>query len=241
MDRGDSGVKSWSLKRLLEAAPLLGWAAVFWTLLLTGRTQLYLASRVDWLVKVGAVGFTALAIARLATGRSRRRERPRPMDLVRTGIVVAPVVFTLAVPPTVLGSFAVTRRSVATGGVVTTDPQDLEDGDLSLVDVAGATRERAAMQALAQRAGDEVSFTGFVTKDPQDGADEFDLNRFLVVCHVGDALNISVHVVQAPPGEVKQDQWVRITGALYPMGDDVIVAASELEKIAKPDQPYLYP
>lgn len=232
--------KRFSVPRLLNALVLGAWATLFWILMLTGRTSLYLAARVDWLVEVGAIGFTLLALGRLLTARAYGVQRAGPRDAARLGLVALPVVLTLALPTPSLGSFAVSRRTVAAGGFVAA-PEDISSGDLSLVDVAGATRDREAMRTLTRRAGDEVSFVGFVTHDSNQGADEFFLNRFLVVCHVGDALNVQVRVVGAPPGTVKADDWVHVSGKLYPLGREVIVDADDVEVIDKPKRPYLYP
>lgn len=232
--------KNWSQRRLANALVLGAWATLFWTLLLTGRTSLYLAARVDWLVTVGAVGFTLLALGRLVTARSHDTQRVGARDAARLGVVILPVVLTLALPSTSLGSFAASRRTVATGAFAAA-PEDISSGNLSLMDVAGATRDQATMRTLTRRAGDEVSFVGFVTRDSSQSADEFTLNRFLVVCHVADALNIQVRVVGAPPGDFKSDDWVHVNGKMYPLGSEIIVDATEIEGIDKPKHPYLYP
>jgi uncharacterized repeat protein (TIGR03943 family) len=97
------------------------------------------------------------------------------------------------------------------------------------------------MKALVQRAGTEVSFVGFVARDSSMPADEFMLSRFLVSCCVADALSIQVRVVGAPPGQFGEDDWVRVTGAMYPLGREVIVDASAVESVPRPKRPYLNP
>ncbi len=97
------------------------------------------------------------------------------------------------------------------------------------------------MKALVQRAGSEVSFVGFVARESGMPADEFMLSRFLVSCCVADALSIQVRIVGAPPGELAEDDWVRVTGALYPLGREVIVDAAEVVSVPRPKRPYLNP
>ncbi len=97
------------------------------------------------------------------------------------------------------------------------------------------------MRALVARAGEEVSFTGFVARDQGMPADEFQLSRFVISCCIADALAVQVRIVDAPPGELKEDQWVRVTGLLYPLGSEVVVTATSVEKVAKPEHPYLSP
>ena len=72
-------------------------------------------------------------------------------------------------------------------------------------------------------------------------ADEFLLTRFLISCCVADALTVQVRIVDAPPGEFKQDQWVRVTGRIYPLGREVLVDATDVVGIARPERPYLTP
>lgn len=97
------------------------------------------------------------------------------------------------------------------------------------------------MEALVRRAGTEVTFTGFVTRDSATPADEFVLTRFLISCCVADALSVEARVVGAPPGEFENDQWVQVTGNFYPLGREVIVDATDVTKVPRPKKPYLNP
>jgi uncharacterized membrane protein YcgQ (UPF0703/DUF1980 family) len=56
-----------------------------------------------------------------------------------------------------------------------------------------------------------------LSADSSDGADELRLNRFLISCCPGDAVNVSVRVVNAPTGQFKEDDWIRVTGKVYPI------------------------
>lgn len=236
-----TGRKSWSPVRVLSAAALAAWAALFWFLIVTDRTSLYLSSRTDWVVPVGAIILTIATLGRLA---SSRVENPEPMnrkEIAGLALIMVPVVTVLSLPPASLGSFAASRRSSLTSGSFVSSAEDIESGELSLVDVSGATRSRDAMRALVQRAGDTVSFTGFVTRDSTTPANEFVLTRFLISCCVADALSADVRIVGAPPGKFKEDQWVRVEGAMYPLGREVIVDATEIVGVERPERPYLNP
>ena len=235
---GEAGV---SPARALGAVTLAAWCGLFWFLLLSGRTALYLSSRTAWVVPVGAGILTVAVIGRLASLRVPRPEALRARDAWGMGLVALPVVVVLALPPASLGTFAAARRSNLTGGAFVSSPEDIDSGELTLGDVAGALRSREAMRALAARAGTEVTFVGFVTRDASMPADEFVLTRFLISCCVADALSVQVRVVGAPPGRFKNDDWVRTTGNVYPLGRDVIVDASEVVGVPRPRQPYLNP
>lgn len=227
----------WSPLRIATGVVLGAWAALFWFLIGTGRSALYLSNRTAWVVPVGAVVLTLAAAGRLATARS-----PAPEPLSRRtawwlGLILLPVVLVLALPPAALGSYAASRRSAVAAGIVPT--QDLSSGRLTLVHVAAAMWSPDARKQLVSRAGQQVSFVGFVTRRPGMAADEFVLTRFLVSCCVADALSVQVRVVGAPAGRFAEDQWVRVTGSLYPLGRDVLVEAGRVEAVPRPEHPYL--
>jgi putative membrane protein len=229
-----------SVRRITTGGLLAVWAATFWWLLLTHRSSLYLSNRTAWVIPLGAVLMTIAAIGRLASARTAHPEPARGRDLGAVALLLVPVVVLTASPVTSLGSFAVDRRASFASAFVSSS-EDIATGDLSLADVAGATRVPELMNALVGRAGSEVSFVGFVDRDADMPADEFMLTRFMISCCVADALTVQVRVTSAPPGEFQPDDWVRVTGALYPVEREVIVDATEVEAVPRPENPYLNP
>lgn len=224
--------------RVLSGAVLSLWAGVFWFLLFGGRTAYYLSSRTGWLASVGAVTFTVAAIGVLWVGG---RERVQKHDLGLAAVLVVPALTLLLLPPLTLGSFAATRRSaVGARGSVAASSVDLSKPDISLGDIF-ALSYTGRLSDLEQVAGNEYSFTGFVSKSDSDGADEFRLNRFLISCCPGDAVTVTLRIVGAPAGRFRPDDWVRVTGALYPIGKEVVVDAALVTPVARPDSPYLNP
>ena len=228
----------WSASRLAQAVALGSWAGLFWFLLLSDRTSLYLSSRTAWVVPVGAITLTIATAGRLWTARA-----PRPAPLSRraawgVGFVLLPVAAILALPPAALGSYAASRRSLASG-LVTSAPDLEAGGQVTLAAVAAAGWSEDARRSLVRRAGSQVSFEGIVTRRDGQAADEFMLTRFIVSCCVADALSVQVRVVGAPPGRFNEDDWVRVDGSFYPVGKEVVVDASEITPIAQPDDPYL--
>jgi putative membrane protein len=229
-----------SARRIATGFVLAMWAASFWWLLVTDRSSLYLSNRTSWVIPLGAVLMTVAAVGRFASARTSHPEPVRPSDLWGLALLLVPVVVLTASPVTSLGSFAVDRRASFASAFVSSS-EDISTGDLSLADVAGATRVPELMNALVGRAGSEVSFVGFVDRDPDMPADEFMLTRFMISCCVADALTVQVRVTSAPPGEFQPDDWVRVTGALYPVEREVIVDATDVEAVPRPEDPYLNP
>ena len=233
--------RSWSPARVFSAVALAAWAGLFWFLIFTDRISLYLSSRTAWVVPVGAILLTIGALGRFV---SSRVEQPEPMSrrqIAGIAFMLIPVVTVISLPSASLGSFAASRRSSLTSGSFVSSAEDIAEGELTLIDVSGATRSREAMRALVQRAGEQVSFTGFVTRDSSTPPTEFVLTRFLISCCVADALSADVRVVGVPPGEFKEDEWVRVEGAMYPLGREVIVDLSEITPVPRPKNPYLSP
>ena len=233
--------RSWSARRVATTIVLATWAFLFWFLIIDDRTSLYLSSRTAWVVPVGAVILTIATVGRFASARTSMTEEVTRRDALTYAVLVMPVVVVLALPPASLSSFAATRRSSLTGAGFVSNPADVATGDLSLADVAGAVRTDEGKRALATRAGEDVDFVGFVTREEGMPADEFVLTRFMISCCVADALSVEVRVAGAPPGRFKEDEWVRVEGQIYPVGHDVVVDASSVTKVPRPDSPYLNP
>lgn len=233
--------KTWSVSRLVTAAMLLVWAGAFWYIIATDRVGFYLASRTGWLAPVGAVTLTLAGLGRLLSARAPHHEPVSKGQLVNLTVVAVPALALVLMPPITLGSYAAERRDTSVkGAYVAVSGRDLSRGDLTLTDVFSLTYN-GELDQLAARAGSASSFTGFVSRDPGAPADEFTLNRFMISCCPGDAVNVQVRIVGAPPGEFKSDEWVRVTGGIYPVGEQLVVDASEVVAISRPKRPYLNP
>jgi uncharacterized repeat protein (TIGR03943 family) len=226
-----------SAPRMASGLALGAWAGLFWFLWMSGRTSLYLSSRTSWLVPVGATLASLAAIGRLVTVRTQRTETLGARETWTIGLIVAPVVLLLTLPPVTLDSFAVGRRSSASG---VGSSARVVSGPIDLVDVAAARAVIDAEAALRARAGERVSIEGFVTEQAGE-ADRFQLTRFVITCCVADATISYVTVVDAPPGTFHTDEWVRVQGPIYPLGSEILVQAESIEQIAPPDDPYLTP
>jgi uncharacterized membrane protein YcgQ (UPF0703/DUF1980 family) len=47
--------------------------------------------------------------------------------------------------------------------------------------------------------------------------------------------------VNVTPGQFSDEDWVRVQGTIFPLGREVIVDASDVAAVERPDQPYLTP
>lgn len=229
---------SWSASRIAGALVLGAWAALFWFLFASGRDAFYLSTRTAWVVPVAAVLLTAGAVGRSVASRTPSPEPVARREAIVMAVLVVPVVLIAFLPPATLGSFSAGKRSTFAGtGVVASS--DIGAGELTLVDVAAGQTSKEGERALAARAGEAVSFVGFVTRYDGTPADEFLLTRYVVTCCVADATVAQVRVVSVPAGAFTTNQWVQVDGTIYPVGREVIVDASSIVEVPRPDRPYL--
>jgi uncharacterized repeat protein (TIGR03943 family) len=229
----------WSPVRVAGTVVLGAWAALFWFLLASGREAFYLSTRTEWVVPVAAVLLSVATLGRLASARVTRREPFRNRELAIMIAMVVPVLLITILPPATLGSFSAGKRSAVAGARFSGVAGDIATGDLTLVDVAVAQTTPEGERALAKRAGETVTFVGFVTRYDGTLADEFLLTRYVVSCCVADATVAQVRVVNVTPGAFEDNEWVEITGTIYPLGREVIVDASTIRDVPRPERPYL--
>jgi putative membrane protein len=229
----------WSPVRVAGTVVLGAWAALFWFLLVSGRDAFYLSTRTEWVVPVAAVLLTIAALGRLASARAMQPESLRSRELGVMIAMVVPVLLIAILPPATLGSFSAGKRSAVQGASFSSQAGDIATGELTLVDVAGAQTTPEGERALAKRAGERVDFVGFVTRYADTPADEFLLTRYVVTCCVADATVAQVRVVNVTPGAFHDNEWVEVVGAIYPLGREVIVDASSVREVTRPDRPYL--
>ena len=233
--------RRWSPSRVAGAAVLGAWAFLFWFLLFSGRDALYLSTRTNWVVPVAAVLLTAATVGRLASARVSTSEPLRAREAWIMGMMVVPVVLVLVAPPATLGTFSAGKRSEFAGSGFAASASDIGDGELTMVDVAAAQTTPEGERALSARAGEVVTIVGFVVRRDDTPADEILLTRYVVSCCAADAAVASVRVVNVTPGEFEPDDWIEVTGPIYPLGREIIVDAEQVVQVDRPDRPYLTP
>lgn len=229
----------WDPGRVAGAGVLAAWAGLFWFLLATDRVGLYLSGRTSWVVPVGAVLLTLAAVGRLAAARVTTPALMRRREAIILALMVAPVMVITALPAASLGTFSAQRKSTDAAGYWTQFGAFSESSSTSWPLIAAARFTPEGKRILAARAGEEAAFTGFVSRVSGTSSDEFLLTRFVINCCVADAAIIQIRVVDVPAGSYVTDQWVEVTGQLYPVGDEVILTPTSIEQVDQPSPPYL--
>lgn len=240
MTAADPRTRRWSPVRIGTAMVLGAWAALFWFLLITGRSGLYLSTRTRWLVPLGAAILTLGAVGRLASARVPHRDTLSRRETWVLGGIALPVVVLLALPPITLGAYSANRRSSFAGSGLQASAREVS-GPLDFVDIGAAQSFDPALAQLTKRAGEQIVLEGFVADEPGSSTGELTLTRYIVTCCVADATVARVKVVGVTPGQFHPDDWIRVTGHVYPVGRDILVAAETVEPIPVPSQPYLTP
>jgi uncharacterized repeat protein (TIGR03943 family) len=238
---GSAPARRWSPARVGGTVVLGAWATLFWFLWLTGRDAFYLSTRTMWVVPVAAILLTAATIGRLVTARTATIEPLERKELAIMAAMVVPVLLVMILPQATLGTFSAGKRAGFAGSGISSSAGDIGSGALTLIDVAAAQTTPDGEKALAQRAGERVTFVGFVTRYGDTPADEFLLTRYVVTCCVADATVAQVRVVNVTPGAFEDNDWVDVTGTIYPLGREVIVNASTITGVTRPSKPYLTP
>jgi len=235
--------RGWSRARVAGGAVLAAWAALFWWLELSGRVNLYLSTRTQWVVPVGAVLLTLAAIGRIVSARVPAPEPLRRREAVVMALMTLPVVVVLALPPATLDQYSASKKTAYSSSLAYQSiyGQITGTSQLSLLSVAAGQTSTAGAQALAKRQGSDVDFVGFVTRYADTPADEFLLTRYVITCCVADATIAQVRVVNVVPGAAASNQWVDVKGKIFPLGREVFVIADSVTVVPRPAKPYLTP
>ena len=207
-------------------------------LTLGGAFQRYVQPRMEpWLLIAGVllVGLGAVTFWQATSGDPDSHEHHPDKELEhehssRVGwLLLAPVVVLLMVAPPSLGSYGVDRAphvSVTTGRS-TLPPLDDSNGPIPMT-----------LQEFSQRsfdgsaAGATVTLVGFSL-----GGADLRIARYQIACCAADAA-ASVVRIEGAATTPAADTWLRVTGTWTEGDDTPTLAATTVEEIAAPVDPY---
>lgn len=167
-------------------------------------------------------------------------------------VIALPILLGLSISPQPLGTAALANRDVTLSMNESALPIGLRNREKAAVDknIMDWWHDfRSSATAGEEFIGQEVRVVGFVFRDERFGTEHFLVTRFVVSCCVADA-NVLGLLVQMPneltdSDVLKDDQWVEVQGTFVdeqPEGWQMpIVQATQIQPIAVPNQPYLYP
>jgi len=245
----------------LQMVLLIGLGAMLVVKVATGRILLYVNGVYTRLILAAGIAFIVLGyIAGLRWLAERRdtghRHRPDDDHAHATGriealgyaVIAIPLLLGLLVPAHPLGSSAVASRSNGAGSGPNANSRlkaiselDTASDRWTLLDWTAAITQTPDARTLV---GKPVSLVGFVAAgDGGLGPGYFTVARFVIVCCVADGNAVTLPVKGDP--SLKRDTWVHVTGTLVTGTVDgkaaPYIAATAVEIVPQPSQPYLYP
>lgn len=160
-----------------------------------------------------------------------------------------PVVIGFLLPAQPLGAAALATRGINTGAPlsinlsVTQSALQMNSTERSILDWIRLFTDAENSTTFD---GQAVDVTGFVFHDPRLGENEFMVGRFSITCCVADAyaIGMAVHPI-AGSAAFTDSSWVRVRGTLRTTQIDgnpaLLIEATQIEAVAQPEQPYLFP
>lgn len=238
---------------------LIGLGAMLVVKVLTGHILLYVNGVYVRLILAAGIAFIVLGYIAGLRWLVRRDTANEPhghdghthatgrIEVLGYAMLAVPLLLGLIVPAHPLGSAAVASRTNGAGSVtVSSGAKALsalgtDTGRWTLLDWAIAVNQTPDVRTLAGR---PVSVVGFV--GPGDGglgAGYLTVARFVIVCCVADGNAVTLPVQWSTP--LNRDTWVQVTGtiAIGTAGGTPTpyIAATSVQPIPQPGQPYLYP
>lgn len=220
-------------------AAMACWILTLVFLLTDNRFHLFLKPQFGILIHISlwiSIGF-ALSIIAFSPPPGVRD------SLIKGMMLLVPVVFILTAGDRTLGGFALSKRPLAapeTTGQQATSPkaEDLDIPGLSMLTL---------IQEWDRYKDTRVTLEGVYYEPREKDETLAVVFRYLVSCCAADALPLGVILKKDPDREIRDNDWVRITGVVREdMMDGVPAIFMSLEQIEKKPLPYksavyLYP
>lgn len=233
------------LSNALKALVLLGLALLLYARVRDGTLFFYINPRFAGLTFLAMIALIALSAARSAAVAEQSGDHSHQAGWGTLLLLALPVILGTLVPPTPLGSAALTNRSVTTSSLDTAG---------TTVTLASALAERDLLDWLqafdeapdpAALAGQPATLIGFVHHEEFLEEDQFMLSRFVIVCCVADAIPVGMIVRWPGAADLAADEWVEVQGTFEVMALDEgalpVIVAERVTPTEMPYQPYLYP
>jgi len=206
------------------------------------QLPLYIHPRYTWLVAATAVVVLLIGVFRLwQTGEHVQVLRGR---LGVYGLLLAPLLLGVLIPAKPAGSALVDPQRLNNVGRGYHSPNLLAKDDSNKWTLLDWMFARYTLKPDEAK-GKPVDVIGFVYREPDTAADEFLVVRYTLACCVADRTGISLPVQWANAGTLTNDQWVHVTGMIdVQPGDgpaEFVVVNAQVQPIAQPAEPYLYP
>ena len=163
-----------------------------------------------------------------------------PDSLIKGMMLLVPVVFILTAGDRTLGGFALSKRPLAapeTTGQQAASPkaEDPQNSDLSILTL---------VQEWDRYKDTRVTLEGVYYEPREKDETMAVVFRYLVTCCAADALPLGVFMKNQGVGEIKDNDWVRVTGVVSQETLDgtavIFMTPERIEKIPLPSKSAVY-
>ncbi len=250
------------LKRWLHPTVFAIWTGFLIYLLASGRYVAFL--RPEFGLFLAVAHFVAMGFMLTAMFRQKSKEID-VSAILRALVLLVPVLYSIAVPDTMLGNQAFKKRFTGTNNgtisrqarpmlsskgsknspAVKVPPEELEYPQ------EGAPQERTILEICLNPnlyKGHRVIITGMILRDdqlkPHFGGKDMAVYRFLINCCAADALPLAIALDSDKGDEFVNDQWVQVDGIFNLQqinGQPVpLVSKPRIKLVEAPSVPYLF-
>ncbi len=243
----------------MQMVLLIGLGAMLVVKVLTGHVLLYVNGVYTRLILAAGIAFIVLGyiaglrwLGRVGDEAARHDDDGHAhatgrIEALGYALLAVPLLLGLLVPAHPLGAAAVASRSSGTGAVsVRSGAQAIsalgaDTTRWTLLDWTLAINQTPDVQTLT---GKPVALSGFVAPgDGGLGTGFLTVARFVIVCCVADGNAVTLPVKWETP--LSRDTWVQVAGT-FAIGTvsgkpTPYIAATSVQPIPQPGQPYLYP
>lgn len=241
--------------RVFQAMILFGLGFFLLNRFFSGQLLVYIHQRYVWQVLPTAIGILGLAyivfnrrpiLNTEESGLLVEQQAP-PNAHWRLVLMLIPLILGVMVPISPLDAEAAATRQVRQTLTFSTDP-NLTDTVLALDPSTRSILEWLwafdAAQEYSQLEGQPVNLEGFVIVNENVPEGQFFIARFVITCCVTDATAIGIAVDPSETDVTMPDGWVSIQGTMHITRADgepaLLIKASDIQPIERPEQPYLY-
>jgi uncharacterized repeat protein (TIGR03943 family) len=249
-------------KRWLHPVVFAIWTGFLIYLLASQRYVAFL--RPEFGILLAVAHFIAMGFMLAAMIRPKTTKMDVPA-ILRTLVLIVPVLYSMAIPDTMLGSQAFKKRFIGTdnGAINRKTPSMLSSqGSEKKSDVAapqeeleGNREERPQERTILEiflnpnlYKGQRVIVTGMILHDeqlkPHFGGRDTAVYRFLMTCCAADALPLAIALDSDKTDSFTNDQWVQVDGTfdLQQINDRPvpIISNPQIKPVEAPPVPYLF-
>lgn len=217
---------------------LAAWFIALAWLLREDRYQLFLAPEFGFLIYISLVVCAVFCISLLAEPPVSGKDQ-----LIKGMILILPIVFMGGAGDNTLGSFALSKRPVATMVQKNSDTPLARDLDAKTLSEPGKDDIQEISIARLVRNWDQyngrhIRVEGLFSKTVEGHDHLAAVFRYFITCCVADAMPVGVFLASPEEMDLADNDWVRITGrVIMKQLDGYDIIFMETPGIEKTDQP----